>query len=183
MHAGYTMQQDKDAEIEALKAVIAAKDAVIADKDAMITAKDAIIAAKDTEIITKNAEIMESLDFSIQAVTTAVTLLNANGRCDLADALMPILNQLELYHANIFQVAHQLYRPRGVGTNTLEVEETAIAWPDRPRKTSDRASRAMVQASTKGSNSTGGRCFKGGRCKDLVHAVLDLHLQVALLTV
>lgn len=59
------MQQDKDAEIEALKAVIAAKDAeimaVIADKDAMIAAKDTeimvVIADKDAVIAVKDAVI------------------------------------------------------------------------------------------------------------------------------
>ena len=58
-----------------------------------------------------------------------------------------------------------------------QVENKSFAGSDRAGKASDRAPRAMVQASTKG------RCFKGGRYKDLVHAVLDLHLQVALLTV
>ena len=170
------MQQDKDAEIKALKAEIKALKADLKAKDAVIMNKDADLKAKD-------AEIMESLDFSIQAVTTAVTLLNANGRCDLADSLMPILNQLKLYHhSNIFQVAHQLYRPQCVETNTAEVEDISIAWSHRAGKASNRASRAMVQTSTQGSSGSGGKCFKGGRYKDLVHAVLDLHLQVALLT-
>ena len=56
-------QQD---EIARLNAIIADKDAIIADKDAMIADKD--------------AEIVMHLDFSIMAVTTAVTLLRDNKR-------------------------------------------------------------------------------------------------------
>ena len=178
------MEQDKDAEIDALKTVIAAKDAVIAAKDAVITAKDAEITAKDAVITAKDAEIMESLDFSIQAVTEAVTLLRINGRCDLADALVPILNQLKerRYFCN-GQVAHQFYRPRGVDTITAEMEDTTIAGSNIPGEASNKAPGAMVQDSTKSSSGTGDRRSKGGRYKDLEHAILDLHLRVALLTV
>ena len=157
------MQQDKDAEISALKAVIAAKDAEIAAKD---------------------AEIAASLDFSIHAVTTAVTLLRVNGRCDLADSLIPILNQLverRCYNFTNEQVAHQLYRPRSIEAATVKLENVSDSV--RAGEASNPAPGAMVQASTQGSTSTGEQCFEGGCYKDLFHAVLDLHLQVALLTV
>ena len=175
------MQQDKDAEIASLMAVIAAKDAVISDKDAMIAAKDAEIAAKD-------AEITKSLDFmnlSIHAVTAAVNVLRVNGRCDLALMLMPILNQLKEHCYNFCngQVAHPFYRHRGVETNTDKMEDTAIAGSDRPGDAGNPAPGEMVQAHISTSTSTGNRCFEGGRYKDLEHAILDLNLQVALLTV
>ena len=95
-----------------------------------------------------------------------------------------ILNQLKerRYFCN-GQVPHQFYRPRGVDTITAEMEDTTIAGSNIPGEASNKAPGAMVQDSTKSSSGTGDRRSKGGRYKDLEHAILDLHLRVALLTV
>jgi hypothetical protein len=158
----------------------------IAMLKAMIADKDAMIAEKDAEIADKDAEIVMHLDFSIKAVTTAVTLLRDNKRWDLAYLLMPILDQLETRRMEVTQmflpqVADQLYRHKGADTNTTQSAHISVQRYDRDRATGNLASGAMVWAPTLSRCIAGHERSEGELHKDLVHAVLDLHLQVALI--
>ena len=98
-----TLLANKDALITEKEALLANKDALITEKDALLANKDALITEKDALLANKDAiiqaiknEAARHLDFSIQAVTTAVTLLRENNRWDLACLLVPILDELEI---------------------------------------------------------------------------------------
>ena len=150
----------------------------------------AVIADKDAEIETIKTEARDEavkhIDFSIQAVTIAVTLLRENKRWDLAYILEPILDQLvicrmeatQMFHT---QVADQLDRPRGAKTSVYDVAE-GCSQVQRCGKEGDVASGAMVWAPTQSRDTSGHKCSERRYHKDLVNAVLDLHLEVALST-
>lgn len=175
------MQKNMD-EIAKLKAILAEKEAMLAEKDAILAEKEAMIETIKAEA---RAEAVMYLDFSIKAVTTAVTLLKDNKRWDLAYLLMPILDQLkghrmEITHMFLPQMANQLDRPKCTDTNTYQAAHSSVQRFDRGRATGNIASGAMVWAPTHSRCSTGHERTDGKLDKDLVNAVLDLYLQVAL---
>ena len=94
---------------------------------------------------------------------------------------MPILDQLETHRIEVTQmflpqVADQLYRHRGADTNTQSAHFSFQRY-DRDRATGNLAS---VWAPTLSRCIIGHKRIDEELHKDLVHAVLDLHLQVAL---
>jgi hypothetical protein len=75
------------------------------------------------------------------------------------------------------QVADQLYRHRGADTNSTQAAHFSFQRYDRDLATGNLA---YVWAPTHSRCIAGHERSEGELHKDLVHAVLDLHLQVAL---